>query len=404
MNAIFYLKDSKRTVRTVYLRVNGPMFKNGRFVYSTGLKVNKNDWMDGQLKPGKDDPKRSVIKKIDSFILDYPTNFPSDQGLINLEEELNKKFNPNRLQKPAEIPKNTKSILNLWKEFLDGIEKTVERRTFIGYRNSYEAVESFLKSHKSAALLPGQFTINHFNKYLGTLREGNKPNTVAKRLKHLKAAFTHIQDDLKIPVGFELRRIKYKETAGLKISLSEDELKAYEDAADLPAHLVKVRDLVLIQCNTGLRISDRKRIDKNLRGNKIIIEAQKTRTTIEIPITPVIRKILEKYDYQLPDMSEKTYREGIKAIHAKLFPNQTIQVREKDGFKNVFVHEEISSHDMVRTFISLSANRGMAIPSIAKLTGKSVATLLKNYLVESQKVADQEMEKAWGSAPLKVAR
>jgi hypothetical protein len=30
--------------------------------------------------------------------------------------------------------------------------------------------------------------------------------------------------------------------------------------------------------------------------------------------------------------------------------------------------------------------------------------LLKHYLSQSQKVADQEMEKAWGVSPLKVAK
>lgn len=54
-----------------------------------------------------------------------------------------------------------------------------------------------------------------------------------------------------------------------------------------------------------------------------------------------------------------------------------------------------------RTFITLSAECGMSVNSIAKLTGKTVKVLIENYLVESPEVADQEMEKAWGASPPK---
>src|SRR5690606_16916247 len=121
-----------------------------------------------------------------------------------------------------------------------------------------------------------------------------------------------------------------------------------------------------------------------------------TEKVIEIPIPPQVRKILEKYDYELPRISEQKYRQGIKRIYKNLFPDDMIQIKDGNKYKTVPVHEEISSHDAVRTFITLSAERGMSVNSIAKITGKTVKVLLENYLVESQKIAEQEMEKAWG--------
>jgi len=53
------------------------------------------------------------------------------------------------------------------------------------------------------------------------------------------------------------------------------------------------------------------------------------------------------------------------------------------------------SHDAVRTFISLAYQRGMTLLSISKITGKSIPTIIKNYIVESQLIAENEMKEIW---------
>jgi hypothetical protein len=418
----FYLKKSDAESKLIMGKLYDSQFHDGRFVYSTGERVLPTQWFNGKPRKGNEDLAGRLLeisKKAISYIRDNRADLTKD-GLKNYLDALRPK---EKRPQPPTLPDVPKTIIELWSTFLDSIKGTVEDSTYQSYRNSLETspeeekkkkakkkttkranFKNFLESKKWLDITPDKFTITHFNNYLSYLKSNSKPNTTAKRLKHFKAIMLHIQDDLKIPLGFDINKVKYKETAGLKLSLTEDQLDAYIQAADLAEHLIKVRDLAVIQCSTGLRLSDRGRIDKNIHAGKIKIEAKKTRGGIEIPITPRVRAILEKYNYDLPQVSEQNYRAGIKAIHKKLFPDHVIQLREGSEFVTVPVHEEISSHDMVRTFITLSAERGMPIPAIAKITGKSVATLLKSYLVESQKVADKEMEKAWGSAQLKVAR
>jgi hypothetical protein len=413
----FYLKKSVAESHLIMGKLYDAQFSDGRFVYSTGERIRPSQWSSGKPKKGHEDLSERLLeisKQAVSYIRLNRSHLSKEGLKKHLDSLRPKEIAPVKSVILEELPK---TIIQLWSEWLDSLAGTVEPRSYQSYRSSLQTsvadakkkkkranFNNFLSDKKWLDILPANFTITHYNLYVGYLRANSKPNTTAKRLKHFKAAMQHIQDDLKIPIGFDLNKIKYRETAGLKLSLTEDELQAYIDANTLPSHLVKVRDLAVIQCATGLRLSDRGRIDKNLRGSKIKIEAKKTRGDIEIPITPAVRQILEKYNYELPTISEQNYRSGIKAIHKKLFPNQVIQVREGSDFRTVPVHEEISSHDMVRTFVTLSAERGMPIPSIAKITGKSIATLLKSYLVESQKVADKEMEKAWGSSPLKIAK
>jgi site-specific recombinase XerD len=352
----FYLKNSGKESNPALImgKLYDAQFSDGRFVYSTGERILPGQWDAKKSKPKKGNEALvgrllEISKQATDYIRLNRSNL-TKEGLKGYLDGLRPKE-----EKKAETGNAPETMLALWKELLNSIEGTVEPQTFKIYRNSCECFQAFLGFNKWQNITPEKFTIIHFNKYHSYLKEKYKPNTVAKRLKHFKSCLTHITEDLKLPLGFNLNKVTYKETAGLKLSLSEDELQAYIDA-DLPEHLLKVRDLAVLQCATGLRVSDRRRIDKNLRVNKIVIEAKKTRAGIEIPITPAIRAILEKYNYELPNISEQKYREGIKAIHKKLFPDQTVQVREGNEFKDVFVHEEISTHDMVRTFITLSAD------------------------------------------------
>jgi integrase len=173
---------------------------------------------------------------------------------------------------------------------------------------------------------------------------------------------------------------------------------------ELSGTIDRARDLTLLQCYTGVRISDLFRLEYNIFNKKFQLETKKVAGNyITIPMTPSVLRIMEKYSYKLPKMSEKTYREYIKELYKRVNPEAKIQIRRNGEFKTVFVWEEISSHDNVRTFITLSAQRGMTISDIAMITGKTEKIILQNYLVESQKIAEESMLKAWGT-PLKIAQ
>lgn len=323
--------------------------------------------------------------------------------------------------KKARLPEAelTRSIIFQWKDYLNSRSNTIKPRTFSNQRNSIEALAEWLKVEKAEGLRPEQFTLRHLTKWQNYLNKDHSGNTVAKRLKHFKGFLKYFQE-LGGQTPVKLTQIKYKETEGVKIYLTEEELEAFKDAPVKGINSVKVqrsaktetvyvnlehvRDLFVLQCNTGLRISDLKRLDKNIKGNRIAIENKKTGKKVEIPITPAIRAILEKYKYNLPEISEQKINDGIKEIYRICFPKNKIQVREGEVFKTVHTWTLISSHDAIRTFITLSAERGMSVSAISTITGKTIPVLLKHYLSQSQKFAEKEMEKAWGYSPLMIAR
>jgi hypothetical protein len=407
----FYLKKSPTDSHLIMGKLYDAQFvPEGRFVYSTGERIPPTAWKDGRPKKGHE-ALQIRLNKISSAAAEYIRLNRESLTREGLKAYLDTLRPAVKKQAPPDAPK---SLLQHWREYLDAIRGgRPGMKTMRNYDNSCNTFEAFLALNRWDAIPPHKFTITHLKRFESFLnqkrkdKKGNeippfKPNQQAKTLKHFKACLKHLVK-LHEAIGFDIDEVKYKEKPGLKISLSEAELQGFIDA-ELTGSDDNVRDLFVLQCSLGPRVSDLQRLDKNIHGNKIVLETQKTEKLIELPITPQVRTILEKHNNQLPRLSEQNYRQGIKRIYKKLYPKNEIQVREGNTFKTVPVHEEISSHDAVRTFITLSAERGMSVNSIAKLTGKTVKVLIENYLVESQKVAEQEMEKAWGASPLKVAR
>jgi len=312
----------------------------------------------------------------------------------------------------------TKSILFQWRDLLESKKNTLKARTITNQKNSIEALEGWLKSESLEGLRPDQFTLKHLTKWKDHLNKDHASNTVAKRLKHFKAFLKYFVE-LGGQTSLNLSQIKYKETEGVKIYLTEEELEIFKTVnldginsfkverpnktETIYASLDAIRDLFVLQCNTGLRISDLKRLDKNIKGNKIAIENKKTGKKVEIPISPTIRQLLEKYKYTLPQIAEQKINDGIKQVYKICFPKNKIQIRSGEKFKSISTWTLISSHDAIRTFITLSAERGMSVSAISTITGKTIPVLLKHYLNQSQKFAEQEMEKAWGFSPLRIA-
>jgi hypothetical protein len=79
----------------------------------------------------------------------------------------------------------------------------------------------------------------------------------------------------------------------------------------------------------------------------------------------------------LPQVTEQKINDGIKAIYKICFPKNKIQVRLGNDFETVYKWELISTHDAIRTFITLSAERGMTVSAISKINGKFIPVLFK---------------------------
>lgn len=228
-------------------------------------------------------------------------------------------------------------------------------------------------------------------------------NSISKIKKHFKS-FLRWHVNRGGLLGFNINLIEYSESPGVKIALSETELTKIAQEQFI-GRLNLVRDLMVLQALTGVRISDLQRLCDNLNEDKTAfkIKVRKTGKYVLVPVLPLAKEVLIRREYKFPYIPEQTYREGIKAIYKKLYPKKTIEIGVGDNMKKVFVHEEISSHDMVRTFVNIAAQKGISIPTIAVLTGKSIQVITKHYLNEDKDHAAQELLEKFDLSPLRIA-
>jgi len=161
---------------------------------------------------------------------------------------------------------------------------------------------------------------------------------------------------------------------------------------DLIESLDRVRDMICLMANTGLRYSDARRLTKEHFKNGVIeILQQKTKMFAHIDIARMaIHKemtiaILEKYDYQAPVTTDLSNFD--KKLHMlmklcgfdDIFQQEVIQ-NGKVTIKREIKYNLITSHTGRRTFVVNAALRGVPIAEIMRATGHKTYGAFRRYL------------------------
>lgn len=304
------------------------------------------------------------------------------------------------LEKTGKVVKEKETLSTLWTAYIKQRRPSVKERTNMSERASKDSFDDFLNVKKIDPK-PYEFNTDMLDKYKTYLDGQYLANTKAKKLKHLKQFLTSLQEaeDQKFNNPSLLKKIKSKGVPTAKVSLTESELLLFQthDFSE-DKRLAEYRDLFVLQCRTGLRVSDFKRLGKaHLEDGFIRIYQKKNKRWGVTFITPEIEAILKRYDYKLPfPPHESTYNLGIKEVARKVIPDVEIEFNEyKKGSLDsepvkVKKADKLRSHDAIRTNITLSHQKGEPIAAIAHRVGKSVQVLLRDYLVMG--VSDEDLK------------
>lgn len=401
--ALTYTLKQKRDPETgklhpegfIYLRYSYKDFQD--CLISTGIKIPATQWDKKKKQPKK--IGRETERKLHAMkaeVLEVISELTKVKELP-IPEEVKKRYN----EQNAGIFRGAIKAATLWEEMIKEGEGKKAERTILNERDSRQTFIEFCESINKPGMTARQITkdvVTAYEKFLSKYKD----NTRAKKLKQFKAFLRYLKHDVADVV-------KFKEHAGDKIYLTEPELTAIE-THPFPAGslLARARDLLSLQCETGLRVSDLMRVGpEHIQGGSLLLRAQKNDEMIRMPISAKIREIISRYDGDLPRMPDQVYNRAIKEVAAAAIPDSKVEITERKGGDKKqasrFKWEVLTSHCAVRTFINLSAARGMPVVSIAALTGKSVATLLKSYLKPNAEQAYQDAI-TYGRAPMAVNR
>lgn len=182
--------------------------------------------------------------------------------------------------------------------------------------------------------------------------------------------------------------------------LDDDFKKLQEDTDDIsltPAEVITIskkhlpnqlwdiaRDWFIIGCYLGLRVSDVKRLNKdvNFTTGSVVIANEKTDTRVAVPINPTIRDIMKKWKGLPPKMTDIEINRYIKkvceicAINAPVLYFLTKGGNRKDFYLKKY--EMVSCHTMRRFFITELLRLKTPDNQVMQLAGiKKHATLLR---------------------------
>ena len=151
--------------------------------------------------------------------------------------------------------------------------------------------------------------------------------------------------------------------------------------------LEHVRDIFIVGCLTGQRVSDYSRICEDMiteiGGTEfILITQQKTEKKVYIPVDRRVRAILAKYDGKLPPVHSNEMNKLVKTIGLLLgwthdcgFDEKRLNPKRGRRFCDMLL-----SHTARRSFATNAYKAGVPLPSIQAITGHSSEAQLRRYL------------------------
>lgn len=160
--------------------------------------------------------------------------------------------------------------------------------------------------------------------------------------------------------------------------LDEEELetlKNYDLSEETESDsLTRVKDLFVFQCFTGLAYVDlmafKKEDISELDGYKVIrSNRQKTEQGFITVLLPDAIEILEKYDYQLPRISNQKYNAYLKLVGLYV----------KDENKKQAITKKLTSHVARHTYGTYLVNKGVPYETVARTMGHSNTRMTKHY-------------------------
>ncbi len=273
---------------------------------------------------------------------------------------------------------------------LDDLQIAENRKLTFGSFNQafFDRYEKFLISKKNPYKPERGLLNDTIAKYCATLKsflqwcyENNYHNNAS--------AFSKIKTQIKRKSKNEI------------VALTEEEVfKILHADLKQNSKLEKVRDLFCFGCFTGQRFSDIMRFNTDdFSGIKWNFVSMKTKKRVLVPFAGFIanaKPILEKYNYNLPEISNQKFNEYLKEIGELAKIDSPVRIIRFSGVNEVEIrkpkHEFMSSHMARRTFVTIMLEKGVPITMVQKITQHSdLRTLLKyeghgeNALIESFK-------------------
>lgn len=346
-----YKKANNDTIKgllQVEVRLTGT---NKRVLISTGIHLYKNQFSDKNgftcrnhnNAPAITGKATRIFRQIEAFVLSDKCNSLQDVKKWDKDDSINY------------------SVIEFMK---DTLSKRDPSTSVIEYHNILiRQLETFGKI-KTFADITYQ-NIANFDAYM---RQTIKSQPVLyKRHSALKS---YIVDAINRGLCKNNPYIKFKVIKGKSKDptfLDEKEVRQIESYNPECEKLQKVKDLFIFQCFTGMAFVDLMKFSKSdiseVNGMKVIRSSrQKTDESFVSLLLPKAEKIADKYNYNLPKLSNQKYNDYLKLLGT-----------------GSGLYKTLTAHVARHTFATYLINKGIPIESVSKALGHSNIKQTQHY-------------------------
>lgn len=284
-------------------------------------------------------------------------------------------------------------------------KKATVYNTTKGYISTLNHLKNFQKTYARKIDFK-TIDLEFYNDYIQYLTHTVKlsSNTIGDHIKRIKTILNEATEkEINKNMTFRSRYFAKPSEQTQSIYLNRSELKEME-VLDLSANkrLDAVRDLFLIGCYTGLRYSDYSILKPEQIIDGFIETTQtKTGTPVVIPIHPTVKKILDKYNGQLPKApSNQKTNDYLKEVGKLIACLQIITSKTftKGGVKVIEQYQKwelLTTHTARRSFASNEYRAGTPAITIMAITGHKTEKDFLKYIKLTPKEHAEILKLQW---------
>ena len=253
----------------------------------------------------------------------------------------------------------------------------INQTAYYKYTKNRERLAEYLKTIGKTDIKVKDITplfVENFQNYcLKTL----KNNTTNKQMKMLKKVLNFAVKERYIDVS-PFQMVLREEKLNYDV-LTKDEIDNLYGKKFTDRRIEQIRDCFVFQCYTGLAYADMAQLTKDdIQDDIITKRRQKTDVAFVIPLLPTAKEILEKYEYQLPIISNQAYNRYLKLL------GDYCELNKK-------LHSHLARH----TFACLLLNNGVDMKTISRTLGhSSLQTTERIYAEMSNSTVVDNVRKA----------
>ncbi len=369
----FKIRSSKVKTSMLYLTISYQYTKDGKFQQlkiATGNNISTKHF----------DSKTGIKSSVGNIPLKLKVNKFKNE----IEEKLNQlslKRNISRIPPQSLLSllldKDQELLYSTLPEYIDFYIKNLSGKKSISTIKGYK----YLKKRLIGSGF--DFNIENINtdyviSYFESIKSKFNPNSMWKEKKNLRK-YCKL---LKIEVDWSNEKLQFKEVQTKAIYLNLDQLVQLWTFEFESKCLERVRDGFMFQCFTGMRFSDfiinQAEFIKDGTEEFVYYKSIKTGVESYIPVVPILKQLLNKYNYNLPvDISNANYNAYLKEAGKKVFEKEPKVNR--DGVLVDF-SSMICSHTARRSFATNFYKAKIPVLYIMNMLGMTKEKTFYNYI------------------------